>query len=105
VRAALGRAAPRRPAFDFGPATRDPDAFVDASTTLEDLAVGAYNGQGTNVSRATLEAAARNASVEGRHAAWIRSIVGRPPAPAPTEPIRTAAQVRAQLARLGLQEG
>jgi Ferritin-like domain len=103
LRKALGSGAPAPPRFDFGAATRSRDAFVARAIALEDLSVAAYNGQGTNVSRKTLAAAARIASVEGRHAAWIRSIVGERPAPAATEPSRTEAQVRSGLARLGVQ--
>ena len=47
---------------------------------LEDLAVATYNGQAVNLTPASLKAAARIVSVEARHAAWIRSIVGEVPA-------------------------
>jgi hypothetical protein len=36
---------------------------------------------------------------------WIRSILGQDPAPTATDVPRTAAQVRAGLRRLGLEEG
>ena len=80
VRNALGGRAEDEPDFDFGDKTGDPDAFAAAAGDLEDLAVSAYNGQGTGVTPKTLAAAATVVSVEARHAAWIRSIVGEPPA-------------------------
>jgi hypothetical protein len=42
-------------------------------------------------------------SVEARHAAWIRSIAGRDPAPQTTDEPRTEAQVRAGLKDLGVR--
>jgi rubrerythrin len=98
---ALGGKAARKPDHDFGDATSDPDAFVSAAAAMEDLAVAAYNGQATNVSRETLTAAARIVSVEARHAAWIRSIVGKPPAPDATDRPRKAGEVLAALTRAG----
>jgi rubrerythrin len=103
IKSALGSSAAGKPEFDFGDATGDPDAFADRSAALEDLAVGAYAGQAGNLSKATLKAAATLISVEARHAAWIRSIVGRPPANEPTDKPRDADQVMSDLKRLGLK--
>jgi rubrerythrin len=103
IKSALGSSAAGKPEFDFGDATGDPDAFADRSAALEDLAVGAYAGQAGNLSKATLTAAATLISVEARHAAWIRSIVGRPPANEPTDKPRDADQVMSDLKRLGLK--
>jgi hypothetical protein len=99
----LGDAATDEPRYDFGQATRGREAFTDAAARLEDLAVGAYNGQAGNVTPEAFAAAARIVSVEARHAAWIRSIVGLDPAPRTTDEPRTEAQVRAGLVRLGVQ--
>jgi rubrerythrin len=103
IRSALGSSAGPKPKFDFGNATADPDAFADRAAALEDLAVGAYAGQANNLSKKTLAAAATLVSVEARHAAWIRSIVGRPPANEPTDKARAAEQVMRDLKRLGLR--
>jgi len=100
LRQQLGSRADRRPEYDFKDATEDSDSFVKAATELEDLAVAAYNGQATNVSRAALEAAATIVSVEARHAAWIRSIVGRLPASSATDSPKSADQVLESLSRL-----
>jgi Ferritin-like domain len=97
-----GRAEPK-PGFDFGARTRDRDAFVAAAAELEDLSVRAYNGRGSEVSRGVLAAAAKIVSVEARHAAWIRSIVGQLPAPDATDDTRSPDEVRAGLTRLGLR--
>jgi rubrerythrin len=103
VKGVLGSAAEQEPEYDFGDATRVADAFVDGAARLEDLAVAAYNGQAGNVSPEAFAAAARIVSVEARHAAWIRSIAGRDPAPQTTDEPKTAAQVRAGLAELGVK--
>ena len=103
MKGVLGSAAEDEPRYDFGDAITDADAFADASGRLEDLAVAAYNGQAGNVSPEAFAAAARIVSVEARHAAWIRSIAGRDPAPDTTDEPMTAAQVRAGLAELGVE--
>jgi rubrerythrin len=103
IKSALGSSARGKPEFDFGDATGDPDAFAERAAELEDLAVSAYAGQAGNLSKATLKAAATLISVEARHAAWIRSIVGRPPANEPTDTPRDADQVMSDLKRLGLK--
>jgi hypothetical protein len=103
VKGVLGSAAEDEPTYDFGDAITDPDAFADVSGRLEDLAVAAYNGQAGNVSPEAFAAAARIVSVEARHAAWIRSIAGRDPAPDTTDQPMTAAQVRDGLAELGVK--
>jgi rubrerythrin len=103
LKSVLGKAAADEPRYDFGDATSDPDAFADAAARLEDVAVAAYNGQAANVTPEAFAAAARIVSVEARHAAWIRSVVGNDPAPQTTDEPRNEAQVRSALARLGVQ--
>jgi rubrerythrin len=81
LRKALGSHARPRPKFDFGKATRDERAFLDAAVLLENTGVAAYNGQAANLTKRALAAAAEIVSVEGRHAAWISDLAGEPPAP------------------------
>jgi hypothetical protein len=81
LRKALGSHARSRPTFDFGKATRDQHAFLDAAVLLENTGVVAYNGQAANLTKRSLAAAAEIVSVEGRHAAWISDLAGVPPAP------------------------
>ncbi len=97
----LGTAARKKPKFSFGDATRDPAKFTAAALALEDLSVAAYNGQAANLTKGTLAAAARIVSVEARHAAWIRFIAGKVPAPQPTDQPATADQVTAGIRRTG----
>ena len=78
---ALGNAAEDEPEYDFAQSASDVDAFARSAAKLEDVAVGAYNGQATSVSPGAFLAAARIVSVEARHAAWIRSIRDGDPAP------------------------
>jgi alpha-D-ribose 1-methylphosphonate 5-triphosphate synthase subunit PhnH len=92
LRDALGKKARKEPTFDFGDATREPEAFTTAAVQLQDLIVGAYN-----VTTGALEAAAKIVSVEARHAGWIRAIAGENPAPSATEEPKTAAQATAAL--------
>src|SRR5436190_2277883 len=99
LRRVLGDAAQPAPAFDFGDATGDRTRFGRAAVTLEDIAVAAYNGQGTNLTRGALAAAVKIVSVEARHAAWVRAIVGSSPAPRAQDPLWSA--VRATTAVKG----
>jgi hypothetical protein len=98
---ALGRGARKKPTFDFGMATKDQRKFVDTAVLLENTGVAAYNGQGANLTKRSLAAAAQIASVEGRHAAWISDLAGRSPAPRAADPGATAAQVEATLRSTG----
>jgi Ferritin-like domain len=99
---ALGDKADPEPDFDGTKATADADAFARAAAKLEDIAVGAYNGQAANVTPAAFLAAARIVSVEARHAAWIRSIRGGDPAPDAVDVPYDEAKVRRGLRDLGL---
>jgi len=105
LKRALGAAAEEAPRHDFGDRTKDAEAFTAAAVKLEDLAVATYNGQAVNLTPASLKAAARIVSVEGRHAAWIRSLVGDVPSTKATDPSVDEAETRAQLLGLGLKEG
>ncbi len=89
------------PDFDFGAHVTDPATFARAAARLEDAAVGAYNGQAGNVSTKVFAVAARIVSVEARHAAWVRSIEDRDPAPDATDRAWTEAQVRRTLEEIG----
>lgn len=93
LRKALGAHARPRPAFEFGRATRDQHAFLEAAVLLENTGVLAYNGQAANLTKPTLAAAAEIVSVEGRHAAWISDLAGQPPAPRAADVGSSAAEV------------
>jgi hypothetical protein len=68
---------------------------------LENIGVGAYNGQGARLTRNAMTKAAEIVSVEGRHAAWISALVGEAPAPRAADPGLPAAAVMAQLQATG----
>jgi hypothetical protein len=94
LRAQLGSRAVARPRFDFRGTTDSPARFGPTAVALEDTGVAAYNGQGPNLTTAVLPAAASIVSVEARHAAWIRNILRRNPAPEAFETAQTRAQVQ-----------
>jgi rubrerythrin len=98
---ALGSSAREAPETDFGEATTDPDAFATTAIMLEDLAVAAYNGQAANLTKDALRAAASIVSVDARHAAWIRAIVGRAAASQPVDQPLSSAEVMARLDETG----
>ena len=81
------------PTYDFGGDTTDPDAFGASAAKLEDLAVSAYNGLIPGLSQRGLAVTSRIVSVDARHAAWVRAIMGRDPAAAATDQALSADQV------------
>ncbi|MGI8414021.1 MAG: ferritin-like domain-containing protein [Solirubrobacteraceae bacterium] len=103
LKKALGSQAIASPSFDFSDTTSQTDKFIVTAIALEDTGVGAYNGQGANLTKATLAVAAEVVSVEARHAAWIRDIadlsslvMSKPaggPAPDAFDPLLTKSQV------------
>jgi rubrerythrin len=101
LRDALGSEARDEPTTDLGEATADPDAFGAAAVTLEDVAVAAYNGQAGNLTKGALRAAATIISVDARHAAWIRSIVGETPAAQAVDEPLSAEQATARIDETG----
>ncbi len=102
LQGALGDKADPEPEYDLEAVTSDADAFARAAAKLEDIAVGAYNGQAPNVTPGAFLAAARIVSVEARHAAWIRSIRDVDPAPDAVDVPYSEAKVRRQLQTVGL---
>ena len=83
LKGALGSAAIRSPRFDFKDTVTDKAKFAATAQVLEDTGVKAYLGQVANVFQpGVLTAAGTIATVEARHAAWIRFINGATPAPA-----------------------
>jgi rubrerythrin len=101
LRKALGKHARPRPKFDFGDATRSEPAFLKAAVLLENTGVLAYNGQAANLTKPALAAAAEIVSVEGRHAAWISALAGKPPAPRAADVGAASAEVVQELRSTG----
>ena len=81
LKGALGAKAIKSPKFDFGDAT-SAAKFAATAQVLEDTGVSAYLGQVKHIFvPGTLAAAGTIATVEARHAAWIRFVNGDLPAP------------------------
>jgi hypothetical protein len=102
---ALGSKAVKRPKFDFQGTTSSRKAFLATAVALEDTGVAAYNGQGPNLTRKTLGAAAQIVSVEARHAAWVRDILHRNPAPSDFDAAAGKKQTLAAVKRTGFIVG
>jgi hypothetical protein len=80
-RKALGSAAVKRPTFNFGGVTENQRKFLQTAVAFEDLAVAAYKAKAPDIkSPALLAVAISIHSVEARHAAWMRRLVGILPA-------------------------
>lgn len=82
LKGALKSSAIKSPKFDFGDTVTDQKMFAATAQVLEDTGVMAYLGQVANVFQpGVLAAAGTIATVEARHASWIRFINGATPAP------------------------
>ncbi len=79
LKKALGRRAVKAPKLDMSAVGTaiSPENFGPTAMALEDTGVQAYAGQGPNIkNRAYVKAALSIHSVEARHAAWIRVLLG-----------------------------
>ena len=99
IRALLGPAAVAAPSFDFRGVTAHEEQFLRTAVAFEDLTAALLKWQAVRLdSRAVVAAVATLHSVETRHAAWIRHLVGVPPAASafdhPAPQARMAALVR-----------
>ena len=81
LRSVLGAAARAKPQLRYGSAVTDPSKFVKAAIMLEEQTCAGCIGEGAHLSSTRLTDVARLLSVDARHAAWIRSIARRLPAP------------------------
>jgi rubrerythrin len=101
LRAVLGSNARARPEFRFGDAVRSERKFAAAALTLEETTAAAYIGQAANLTEKRITTVARIVPVEARHAAWIRALVNRSPAPHAADPAQTPKQVERTLEGTG----
>jgi Ferritin-like domain len=101
IRTALGSSAPAAPKFDFGDSVGSAATFAATVIKLEDLGLSAYNGAAPSLTSPALADAARIVSVEARHVSWIRDIVGKIPAPRPTDKAISAKQAQAAIKATG----
>ncbi|MCW2924724.1 MAG: hypothetical protein JWM98_2128 [Thermoleophilia bacterium] len=78
----LGGRPVRKPRFDFGNTTGSNGVFMQTSLALEETGVPAFLGQVPYIyNKDVLLAAGRIVTVEARHAAWMRNMLGKNPAP------------------------
>lgn len=90
----LGRRAAPKPFFDYRGVTEDPSAFTRTAVAMEDLTVALLGGQAPRVANQGLRSAFFSLlTVEARHAAWARRIVGVAPVGAAFDSPKTLAQV------------
>lgn len=76
----LGRDAVSKPAFNFRGATESDAKFTKTAVAMEDLTVALLTGQTERIkSRGLVSALFSLLTVEARHAAWARHIVGTVP--------------------------
>jgi hypothetical protein len=91
----LGRRAARRPFFDFRGNTESDDEFTRTAVAMEDLTVALLAGVAPRIRDRGLTAALFGLlTVEARHAAWARNIVGSTPAASAFDKPRSLADVR-----------
>lgn len=105
LRKALGSSAPKAGKYDFASRVTSVPNFLSTAVELEETGLAAYTGAAPNLSAATLRDAAKILSVEARHTAWARDILGRNPAPKASDVPASEAQVRAKLSRSKLGKG
>ena len=81
IKGLLGSHAVKSPGFDYGKVTSDESSFIKTAVAFEDLTAALLKWQAPRLdSRRIIAAAVSLHSVETRHAAWIRHIVGLQPA-------------------------
>ena len=96
----LGPKAGPRPSFDFGEDNETDAAFTSTAVAMEDLTVALLTGIVPQVQDRALTAALLGlVTVEARHAAWARNIIGSSPAPAAFDKPRSLDSVRGAVAR------
>ncbi len=100
----LGKAAIRKPKFDFRDEVASRERFLGTALALEENTLAAYIGQSANLSQKLRTPAARVVAIEARHAAWIKAILEQLPAPRAYDPGKSGKQVFRALARRGISE-
>jgi len=102
IKQVLGPKAEGRPFFDFGAENETDRAFTATAVAMEDLTVALLSGVTPQVRDRGLTAALLGLlTVEARHAAWARHIVGSTPAAHAFDEPRTLRSVRGAVADTG----
>jgi len=90
----LGRKAVKKPFFDYQGVTEDEDAFTRTAVAMEDLTTDLLIGQLNQVRAPALVSALFSfLSVEARHAAWVRHVVGVSPIAGPLDDAKSLTEV------------
>jgi hypothetical protein len=90
----LGRAAVKKPSFNFRGNTESEEAFTKTAVAMEDLTIALLTGQIPRFTSRELVAAAFSLlTVEARHAAWARHIAGFVPVSSARDRAKTLAEV------------
>jgi hypothetical protein len=90
----LARHAVGKPFFDFHGVTERPTAFTKTAVAMEDLTVALLSGQAPRFKERGLAAAVLSLlTVEARHAAWARHIVGVSPVASAFDEPKSLAEV------------
>ncbi len=110
LRKTLGSAAVKKPKFNFKGTTADAGKFLATAKVLEETGVMAYAGQGPRLKTKALVVAALSIhSVEARHAAWVRDILGgkgaNTPAPVAFDQPKSMEQILAAVGKTGFIVG
>ena len=88
-----GEVAPE-PEVEFGSAVEDPMEFLGTAIQLEDIGVSAYAGAAPFIENVDLVAPALSIhSVEGRHAAYVRTLMGQTAFPNAFDQARSRSEV------------
>lgn len=91
----MGGTPVKKPRFDFGDAYASTESYLRRSNLFEDTGVSAYNGAGPLLEDPDVLAAAGSiVQVEARHAALVRLLRDKPPAPNAFDISSTEAEVR-----------
>jgi Ferritin-like domain len=81
IKGLLGRKLVPSPSFNYGNVTANEQAFIRTAVGFEDLTAALLKWQAPRIdSRSIVAAAVTLHSVETRHAAWIRHLIGLQPA-------------------------
>jgi hypothetical protein len=100
IKQVLGPRAVRKPFFDFRGTTETDDGFTRTAVAMEDLTVALLGGIAPRIQDRELTAALFGLlTVEARHAAWARNIVGATPAAHTFDEPRSLADVRSVIQR------
>jgi hypothetical protein len=98
----LGDDADKPPESDFTQAMSSHERFGRAAIDLEEAALQAYIAHGASLTRDAIAAVVPIVSVDARHAAWVRDVMGVDPAPRAADPPRESEEILDGLRAKGL---